>query len=212
MVDRNDNGIDDRREAGVPPPRRRPNWLLWVIGAVLLLLLLLAVRSCADNDADADHAGNVADADNVAMAPDESAGAGTAAMADAGQPVVWNREAFTTYLGGTEPVGRAFALDRVTFNSGSALLKADAKAQIAEVAAALKARPTARVSLRGYADPAGDAAANQALSEQRTNAVRNALVDAGASEAQVAAAQALGETGNAAVEANRRVEITVTAR
>lgn len=211
MVDNTPNSDRerDRRDAtGAPVVRNR--WLPWVIGGVVLLLLLLALRSCGDKDAD----DTAVVTDNAASAPSGTVTGTVAATgaAGAGAASAWDRTAFSDYLAGNEPVGRAFALERVTFASGSVLLNADAKAQVGEVAAALKARPTARVSLRGYADPAGDAAANQALSEQRTNAVKNALVAAGAGKDQVAAASALGETGDAAIEANRRVEITVTAR
>lgn len=206
MVDINGNNDRDRRDGVAGTTGRRNRWLPWVIGGILLLLLLLALRSCSDDDNDA-----AAD-QTVAEAP-AGTDAGTVPAATAvGQTTDWNREAFGSYLAGDEAIGRTFALGRVTFASGSALMNSDAKAQVSEVAEALKGRPTARVSLRGYADPAGDAAANQALSQQRTDAVRNALVSAGAGENQVTSASALGETGDAAVEANRRVEITVTGR
>jgi membrane fusion protein (multidrug efflux system) len=193
----------DRGNAGAPAGRRKP-WLPWLIGGVLLLLLLLALRSCGEDD-EVQNAQETATAETMGPRVEGTVTANAA-------PTAWSSQDFAGYLGGTEPLGRAFVLERVTFASGSALLNADAQAQIREVATALKGRPSAKVALRGYADPAGDAAANQALSSQRTDAVRNALIKAGANEAQVAAAGAMGETGNAAVEGNRRVEITVTAR
>lgn len=182
-------------------------WLPWVIGALLLLGLILLLRSCGDDEA-------ATVSEDPAATIDSSTVGGTVGNGTAGtnQTINWSAGDFGIYLSGNEPLGRSFALERVTFASGSALLNADARAQIGEVAAALKSRPTARVELRGYADPEGDAAANQALSEQRTQAVRNALTDAGAQASQVTAATALGETGNAATSENRRVEITVTAR
>lgn len=198
------NGHDDRdRHAAAAAEGGMRRWLPWILGAIALLILILALRSCGDDDraATTDTAGGT-----TAITPVD----GSTAMA--GDTAAWNSAAFTSYLGGTEPVGRAFALDQVTFASGSSLIRNEAQGQIAEVAAALKARPTARVSLRGYADPEGEAAANQELSETRTQAVRNALIKAGAGEDQIAAASAMGETGDAASEANRRVEITVTAR
>jgi outer membrane protein OmpA-like peptidoglycan-associated protein len=206
MVDNDPN----RRDRVGAPVAGRKSWLPWVIGGIVLLLLILLLRGCGDDEATvATGTGE----DTAAMAPaDGTAGMGAGGAMTPGQATAWNANEFGTYLGGTEPVGRSFALERVTFASGSALLNADARAQINEVAAALKSRPSARVSLRGYADPAGDAAANQALSEQRTAAVRNALVDAGATAAQVAATSAMGETGTDTNVGNRRVEITVTAR
>lgn len=179
---------------------RKKKWLPWVIGALLLLGLLLLLRTCGDDG----------DAAVQTAATDDMAGRTTAAT-PAGA-TAWNTDVFGTYLSGDEALGRSFALERVTFASGSALLNADARAQLGEVASALKSRPSARVSLRGYADPEGDAAANQTLSQQRTDAVRNALIEAGANLDQVRSASGLGETGIAAVAGNRRVEITVTAR
>lgn len=202
MVD-NDPNHHDR--AGAPVGSRKA-WVPWVIGAAGLLLLVLLLRSCGGED---DAAVTDPARETVTAFPDGEAEVMPVAS-DRANP--WDAGAFGSYLAGNEPLGRAFALERVTFASGSALLNSDAKAQIGEVAAALKARPSARVSLRGYADPQGDAAANQALSAQRTDAVRNALVDAGAALAQVTSARALGETGSSATAGNRRVEISVTAR
>lgn len=196
------NDPNRRDHATAPVGERKKNWLPWVIGGLLLLGLILLLRSCGDDDqavVDTATTGDVA-------------GSTEGSMANPTQPTAWNTNEFGTYLSGDEPLGRAFALERVTFASGSALLNADARAQLGEVANALKTRPSARVSLRGYADPEGDAAANQALSQQRTDAVRNALIQAGATAAQVDSSIALGETGNAAAAGNRRVEITVTAR
>ncbi|MFA9199971.1 MAG: OmpA family protein [Cypionkella sp.] len=208
MVDPNHDR--DRDHLGAAGGARRPAWLPWVLGAAAILLLLLLLRSCNDDDARSDAA--LTDADTASMEAGGTVPAAGSMAAGAAGAAAWDNAAFTSYLGGTEPVGRTFALDQVTFASGSSLVRNEAQGQIAEVAAALKARPSARVSLRGYADPAGDAAANQELSETRTQAVRNALIKAGAAENQIVAAEALGETGDAASEANRRVEITVTAR
>lgn len=75
------------------------------------------------------------------------------------------RGGLATYLAGNQPLGQTYELSQVTFHSGSAELGAAANDEIADTAGALQPRSTARVSLRGYADPAGDAAANR---ENRT--------------------------------------------
>lgn len=204
MVDTNRNDDRDRRDAAAAAAGTR-RWLPWIIGAIALLMLILALRSCGDDDR-GDTEAVTADSEAMIEGVEDDSAAMTGTAGE------WNGAEFTRYLGGSDPVGRTFALDRVTFASGSSLVRNEAQGQIAEVAAALRARPTARVSLRGYADPEGDAAANQELSQTRTQAVRNALIKAGAREEQIVAASALGETGSSATEANRRVEITVTAR
>lgn len=198
-----ENDPNHRDRADAPIGSRKP-WVPWVIGAAVLLLLVLLLRGCGGNN---DAVLTDTSREGVTAFPD-----GEAVPVATDRAIAWNEGSFGTYLAGNEPLGRAFVLERVTFATGSALLNSDAQAQIGEVAAALKGRPSARVSLRGYADPQGNAADNQALSSQRTDAVRNALVDAGASVAQVTSARALGETGNSATADNRRVEISVTAR
>lgn len=183
------------------------NWLPLVLGGlVALALLILLLRSCDDDREDGATAifdeGTAPAAENVNVNVSGGSAAGTMA---------YSAGALGQYFSGRDPVGRVYALEQVNFATGSAALDAAAQAQIADVAAALKGRQTARVSIRGFTDPAGDAAANQQLSQQRAQAVRDALVQAGAGAAQVEIA-GLGETGNEATRANRRVEMTVLAR
>lgn len=202
ITDPNDPDRRDRAPAAATAGGGVGRWLPWLLAAIALVILILALRGCDDDRRAAD----------VERA---SPGAGTASPTAGpvgAEAAAWDSEAFGRYLAGSEPVGRTFVLDRITFASGSSLIRNEAQAQIAEVAAALRARPSARVRLRGYADPEGDAEANRELSETRTQAVRNALIRAGAAPEQIAAASAMGETGETASEANRRVEITLTAR
>ncbi len=171
--------------------------LPWIIGGLLLLgLLLLLMRSCST------------DPDTVAV---DTTPTNTAVTTDVVTVDPYDRNRFDTYVSGTEPIGRSFALDKVTFATGSSTLDKQAANQINDVAASLRARPTTRIALRGYADPAGDAGANLKLSQQRVNAVTKALVAAGVGAAQIVSA-AEGETGTTAVRDNRRVELAVTAR
>jgi outer membrane protein OmpA-like peptidoglycan-associated protein len=193
---------------GATPARRGK--LPLIIGAIVaLVLLILLVRGMDEADEQADGAfsevagGEIGEVPAAtATVPPTATGAAAMAYAPGG---------LASYLSGAEPVGRVFELAQVTFDSGSAELSDAANGEIVDIAAALQGRSSARVSLRGFADPDGDAAANQQLSQQRAEAVRAALIEAGAGDAQVAIA-GLGETGNAAVRQNRRVELTVTAR
>ena len=106
----------DRRAAAAAEGRIR-RWLPWILGAIALLILILALRSCGDDDR----------SDNITTTGDpavvDPAATSTLGTPVAGEASAWNSQAFTTYLGGNEPVGRAFALDRVTFASGSSLIK-----------------------------------------------------------------------------------------
>lgn len=73
-----------------------------------------------------------------------------------------------------------FNFDRVTFRSGSAELEADSsEAQLNNLAEILKANPLVRIKIGGYTDSTGNADANLKLSQDRADAVRNALVAKG---------------------------------
>jgi outer membrane protein OmpA-like peptidoglycan-associated protein len=80
--------------------------------------------------------------------------------------------------------GTAPRLDRpamslmVTFASGSATLTPQAEIMLASLARALAAQElvNSRFRIEGHTDTVGDAAANQALSERRAEAVRDLLV------------------------------------
>jgi outer membrane protein OmpA-like peptidoglycan-associated protein len=64
----------------------------------------------------------------------------------------------------------------VNFTPGSARLSNIAKAKLDEVALKMKQDPTLRAQVLGYTDPSGSASANQRISEQRAQAVKNYLV------------------------------------
>jgi outer membrane protein OmpA-like peptidoglycan-associated protein len=206
MADRDGNRHHDRsygHGTGTTPERRR-SLIGWLLGAALLVgLLVLVLRGCDDT------------ADRTAAVPGTTTSAGTGRVSDAGDPMVpagaYRSADFDNYLAGTEPVGRAFALDRVTFATGSSDLDDNARAELAELAGVLRRYPSARIEVVGYADPEGDEAANQTLSRQRAEAVRAALSEAGAAGSAVSLA-AEGETGAAATRANRKVEVRVTSR
>jgi outer membrane protein OmpA-like peptidoglycan-associated protein len=64
----------------------------------------------------------------------------------------------------------------VNFTAGSARLSNIAKAKLDEVALKMKQDPTLRAQVLGYTDASGNADANQRMSEQRAQAVKNYLV------------------------------------
>jgi outer membrane protein OmpA-like peptidoglycan-associated protein len=64
----------------------------------------------------------------------------------------------------------------VNFTPGSARLSNIAKAKLDEVALRMKQDPELRAMVIGYTDPSGSADANQRMSEQRAEAVKNYLV------------------------------------
>jgi outer membrane protein OmpA-like peptidoglycan-associated protein len=107
---------------------------------------------------------------------------------------------------------RVYTLAGSAFGSGSATLTAAAQASLRALAAELGG---ASVRIEGHTDSQGADSANLALSQQRAQAVRRVLEDAGVPGSRLTA-KGLGETqpvaDNATADgraANRRVEISV---
>lgn len=110
-------------------------------------------------------------------------------------------------------VDEALSAD-VLFAVGSATLSPAARSTLQQVAERLRARAAGPVTVVGHTDSTGDSAANQALSEARARAVRDALQD-GAGAGVTFQASGKGETQPVADEAtpdgrqaNRRVTVT----
>jgi outer membrane protein OmpA-like peptidoglycan-associated protein len=103
----------------------------------------------------------------------------------------------------------------INFASNSAALGPQARAVIAEIAAATARCQGVRIEIGGHTDARGAAFANQKLSEARAGAVREALI-AGGVRAETLAARGYGETRplNRGVSArdharNRRITFTI---
>jgi outer membrane protein OmpA-like peptidoglycan-associated protein len=103
----------------------------------------------------------------------------------------------------------------VYFDFGTAALRAESGPMLDQIAAALRADPALRLVVEGHTDNAGDAAANQRLSEQRASAVVQALAGRGIearrlSAAGFGAARPVADNGTVVGRArNRRVTLRV---
>lgn len=118
------------------------------------------------------------------------------------------------------PVNRTtwFIFDRVTFEAGSADLRAESQEQLENIVAILRAYPAARIKIGGYTDSSGDRSANQRLSAKRAQAVRDALIAKGAERDRIEA-EGYGEqfpvADNTTEEGrarNRRIALRVIAK
>ncbi len=96
------------------------------------------------------------------------------------------------------------------FASGRADLTADAAPAIADVVRAVK-DGNRRVVISGFHDATGDAAANAELAKQRAQAVRDALVAAGAPEDRIELRKPELAQGDGNAAEARRVEVTLNA-
>lgn len=112
---------------------------------------------------------------------------------------------------------------QVTFASGllydfdSAVVRADAKANLHELAASLTKYPDTELIIIGHTDQLGSNAYNQDLSERRASAAASYLISEGVSGSRIGTT-GLGETEpvstngtEAGRQANRRVEVAIYA-
>ena len=109
-----------------------------------------------------------------------------------------------------------FDFDRLLFSTGSATLQPQSLEQLHNIAAILKAYPATHLTIGGYTDNTGDAAANLTLSQGRANNVRAELVKLGVASDRLIAkgygdqhpvADNSTEAGRAQ---NRRISMLVT--
>jgi outer membrane protein OmpA-like peptidoglycan-associated protein len=112
--------------------------------------------------------------------------------------------------------GLVLTLGDVVFDAGKATLQSSAMTAIDRLAQLLSVYPERSVRIEGHTDSVGDAAANQALSERRAAAVRDALLARGVDAARVEAvgfgathpiADNRTESGR---QKNRRIDIVLS--
>ena len=104
----------------------------------------------------------------------------------------------------------------VLFRTGSAQITAEIAHQVQVLALAVAKSPALKVRVDGYADPRGTVEANLRLSEERANAVRDLLLDAGIS-VEALEVNAYGDTQSVAEDNDgyaleRRVRLTLQAQ
>lgn len=82
--------------------------------------------------------------------------------------------------------GMAKMID-VYFDTGKSILKPESEKAINIVYKMLKSKPSMRIELQGHTDSKGDPVKNQKLSEDRANAVRDALIKKGIDPSRLSA-------------------------
>ena len=106
-------------------------------------------------------------------------------------------------------------LNNIFFETGSAVLKAESSAEIANLSNQLKENPTLKIKIFGHTDNVGEESDNQKLSEDRAKAVYTAIVNNGVNKQRLAY-EGKGETSPIAEndtaegrQRNRRTEFVV---
>jgi outer membrane protein OmpA-like peptidoglycan-associated protein len=124
------------------------------------------------------------------------------------------------FLAGRTPgsLPRVFVFDHLNFESGSSQLTPDSAPTVNNLAQILIAYPNARVQLLGHTDNTGTPEANQTLSQDRANAVKEMLVNQGIAPDRITAI-GFGQTRPIAPNDteqgrahNRRLELNVIGR
>jgi len=95
-----------------------------------------------------------------------------------------------------------FDFDNLNFETNSAAISAASQVQVNNIAAILKAYPTAKIKIGGYTDKTGNEPDNKKLSQDRAASVLSAIKAAGANAVQLVGAEGYGsEFAKAAVTA-----------
>ncbi|MDZ7876725.1 MAG: OmpA family protein [Saprospiraceae bacterium] len=202
------------------------NFLPWLLGAAGLLAAFYFWKSCS-----APKIETPAVIEKAVESTQNAAAGAVAAVAELFKvtlPGGVNLEApkgsledkLVTFVQSTDTVSKTlwFNFDRLLFETGKATLKAESQAQLANVAAILKAFPAVAVKVGGYTDNVGNAAANMKLSADRAKSVAGELVKLGIAAARLVpegygdqhpVASNDTEEGRAQ---NRRIALRVTAK
>lgn len=190
---------DSNDVAAVPLTTQRRFNPLWFL--LLLLIPLLLLPFCHHRDAD-----QVTPATPSPTADTTRAAATPLPMATAAAAA----NPFTANATGPD-AGKAV----LNFDANATTPNAPAVSTLGAVVAYLQANPAAKVSLKGFTDNTGTAELNQKLTQQRIDAVKNALTGGGIDASRIEAANfgesyPVADNSDArARELNRRVEVTL---
>lgn len=204
-------------------PRRAFGWVWLVLLGLLALGVFMLMRGRTPQTP-----GQVGQAIGGAANQAESAvkGAANSAMATLNLPGGANLsvpQGSPTYglaqflaSGSAQEMPKAFVFNQLTFATTSSQLTPEATQAVGDLASVLKAYPNARIQISGYTDNTGTPQANQALSLDRANSVRDALINDGVAADRITA-QGFGQNNpiasndtDAGKAQNRRIEVAVT--
>ena len=167
---------------------------------------------------DADGCGGDADGDGVADGVDQCPDTVGGVPVNAEGCAIQAAPIADCGVGGLEcaGAGEAIVLPSVKFATAKAVLTANAKSSLDDVATAMQRQPDLVIEVQGHTDSVGDADDNQLLSEFRAQAVVDYLISVGVSAGRLSAkglgdAQPVASNDNPTGRAlNRRVVLVVT--
>jgi OmpA-OmpF porin, OOP family len=180
-------------------------WLWPAVGVTAAILLWIAVSVSRPHRVEQKMSANVATMDTLANRAsgviDTSGGEVSPTISGLGAigkrrlpngividvPAYGTESRVIAFIEGSQPAGEhnAFDLDRLSFAQGSAQLLPESQEQLNTIASILSAYPGVHVKIAGYSDNAGSPVTNLKLSQQRANAVKQALVSSGISSSRM---------------------------
>lgn len=189
-------------------------WLPWAVAAAIAVALVFALRSREEQPAPREVTEPAPPMVAEPLRQEVQLPDGTVIRLRQGGVVDMLRR----YLAAGDPPGRRFVFEDLAFDEGAERLTPESQPTIDGIAAVMRAYPMVRIRLLGFTDDSGDPVANEALSETRARAVKEALVAAGVAEDRVeiegrGEAEPVAPNDSEANRAkNRRVELEVVAR
>lgn len=202
------------RSIHVEGEEKKTNWLAWLLLGLGLLALLFALSRCNRNEAVVTNTTNTVDT-TMTNTADPMMTNTTDGMTGT---TSYNTSTFGSYLGGTESTPRTFAFEKLNFDSGKSVVRAEDAPELTSIAATLKQYPNSRIRVLGYADARGSDPANAKLGADRAAGVKAALVKQGIDGGRIETATGgendpIDSNATAGGQAeNRRTEIVVTQR
>lgn len=196
-------------EPTTAPPPAKPNlrWVPVLLAVLIALALLWGLRGRAPR-------GNVSNVTGRALEQISLPGGGSISVA----PGTINYDLAKFLADPSAQAPRNFVFDNLNFEAATTQLTPDSQPTVNNLASILKAYPNAQVQLVGYTDNTGTPDANQALSQNRADAVKSMLVNQGVPAERIST-QGQGQNNPVAsndTEAgrlrNRRTELVVNSK
>jgi outer membrane protein OmpA-like peptidoglycan-associated protein len=189
-------------------PKSGANWLLWLILAIAAIALLwyFLGKGCNKSDSAATTTDTTTTMTTAPVDTSMNTTTTTTTERQSMKVKLADGTEINAYTGGIEDQlvkclddaacqagkDKWFDFDNINFETGSARLTAESQQQVHNIVAILKAFPKAKIKIGGYTDKVGNAAANKKLSQQRADAVMNAIKSAGGTAGQLTGAEGYG--------------------
>jgi outer membrane protein OmpA-like peptidoglycan-associated protein len=189
-------------------PKSGSSWLLWLILAIAAIALLwyFLGKGCNKSETEATTTDTTTTMTTAPVDTSMNTNTTTTTERQSMKVKLADGTEINAYSGGIEDQlvkclddaacqagkDKWFDFDNINFETGSAKLTSESQQQVQNIVAILKAYPKAKIKIGGYTDKVGNADANKKLSQQRADAVMNAIKSAGANAGQLAGAEGYG--------------------